>query len=151
MTSGSAPPPPNPLPINPVPRSLLDQFLQELADLGVPERQVEGHLVFLRLWQKFIAPHRLLQAEPEALARFVTFLKGQDLRGAELRLANEAVEHFYAFALDRQAEWEARDAWQRRAASPPARRRVPLWEALMRRFGPALKRTDDGLLTWPRP
>ena len=44
--------------LNPVPTSLLDQFLQELLDLGLTDRQVEGHLVFIRLWQKYLQPAR---------------------------------------------------------------------------------------------
>lgn len=136
------------LPINPVPRSLLDQFLQELADLGVPARQVEGHLVFLRLWQKFVAPQRLLQASPGVLPGFSDFLRAQGLKPGEARFATEAVEHFYAFALDRQGDWEAREAWASRLAAPPAMRRVPLWETLGKRLLPALRRADDGQLTW---
>jgi hypothetical protein len=143
--------PQGPTPLNPVPRSLLDQFLQELADLGLSDRQVEGHLVFLRLWQKFLAPQRLLDATPEDLPSFVTFLKEQALKPAEVRLAEEAVEHFYAFTLDRHPTWEERASWSDFFEKPPATREVPMWTAIAKKFLPHLKRVDHGLIAWERP
>jgi hypothetical protein len=143
--------PQGPTPLNPVPRSLLDQFLQELTDLGLTDRQVEGHLVFLRLWQKFLAPHRLLDATPDDLPAFVTFLKEHGLKPGELRLAEEAVEHFYAFTLDRHPTWEEREAWSRAFEKAPQNRSVPMWAAIAKKFLPHLKRVDHGLVAWERP
>lgn len=143
--------PQGPSPLNPVPRSLLDQFLQELGDLGLSDRQVEGHLVFLRLWQKFLAPQRLLDATPEDLPGFVDFLRSQGLKATEVRLAEEAVEHFYAFTLDRHPTWEERAGWAEFFEKPPATREVPMWSAIAKKFLPHLKRVDHGLIAWERP
>lgn len=140
--------PQGPTPLNPVPRSLLDQFLQELTDLGLTDRQVEGHLVFLRLWQKFLAPQRLLDATPEDLPAFLTFLKDHGIKPGEIRLAEEAVEHFYAFTLDRHPTWEERAAWATGFERAPAMREVPMWAAIAKKFLPHLKRVDAGLVDW---
>lgn len=137
------------LPLNPVPRSLLDQFLQELADLGLTERQVEGHLVFLRMWQKHLAPRRLLDGTPDDLRPFTTFLREGGARRAEVRFAEEAIEHFYAFTLDRHPTFEERAAWTEAFATPPAVRQMPLWEAIAKKFVPHLRRADQGWLAWP--
>ena len=123
--------PQGPTPLNPVPRSLLDQFLQELTDLGLSDRQVEGHLVFLRLWQKYLAPHRLLDATPEDLPEFLAFLKAEGLKAGEVRLAGEAVEHFYAFTLDRHPTWEEHAAWATFFEREPSTREVPMWTAIL--------------------
>lgn len=144
------------LPLNPVPRSLLDQFLQELADLGLTDRQVGGHLVFLRLWQKYLQPRRLLDGTPDDLAGFQAFLREHGARRAEVRFAEEAVEHFYAFTLDRHPAFEERAAWARRFETAPRVRPMPLWDAIARRFLPHLRRADPGWLDWagrpePRP
>ena len=136
------------LPLNPVPRSLLDQFLQELADLGLTERQVEGHLVFLRLWQKYLHPRRLLDGLPDDLPPFQAYLREHGARRAEVRFAEEAIEHFYAFTLDRHPGFEERTAWASRFESPPVVRAMPLWEAIARRFVPHLRRADPGWLDW---
>lgn len=137
-------------PLNPVPRSLLDQFLQELADLGLVTRQVDGHLVFLRLWQKFLQPRRLLDAQPEDVSVFLAFLEAQGLKESERRFAEEAIEHFYAFTLDRHPTWEEGPAWLEHFETPPVVRPVPLWKAIAGRFVPHLKRVDQGLLDWGR-
>ena len=134
--------------LNPVPRSLLDQFLQELYDLGLTDRQVDGHLVFLRLWQKFLAPSKLLEATPEDLAAFKGFLAEQQVADGELRFAEEAVEHFYAFVLDRLPTWEERAGWLAHFEAPPALREVPLWAAIAKKFTPHLRKVDPGLLRW---
>jgi hypothetical protein len=134
--------------LNPVPRSLLDQFLQELLDLGLTDKQVEGHLVFIRLWQKFLQPQRLLDATPDELPGFTAFLREQQLPPAEVRFALEAVEHFYAFTLDRNAGWEEHAAWADHFAEAPPVRGVPLWQAIGRKFLPHLKKADPGLLRW---
>ena len=139
------------LPLNPVPRSLLDQFLQELADLGLTDRQVDGHLVFLRLWQKHLHPRRLLDGTPDELPGFATFLLTNGAKRGEARFAREAIEHFYAFTLDRHAGFEERAAWQAHFATPPTPRPAPLWEAIARRFAPHLRRADPGVLAWPEP
>lgn len=138
------------LPLNPVPRSLLDQFLQELADLGLTDRQVEGHLVFLRMWQKHLHPRRLLDGTPDDLAPFVAFLRAHGARRAEVRFAEEAIEHFYAFTLDRHPGFEERAAWAARFAAPPVPRPMPLWEAIAKKFLPHLRRADPGWLAWPK-
>jgi hypothetical protein len=140
--------PQGPTPLNPVPRSLLDQFLQELTDLGLTDRQVEGHLVFLRLWQKFLAPQRLLDATPEDLPAFLMFLKENGIKPGEIRLAEEAVEHFYAFTLDRHPTWEERAAWATFFERAPGTREVPMWAAIAKKFLPHLKRVDQGLVDW---
>ena len=134
--------------LNPVSRSLLDYFLQELMDLGLSERQVEGHLVYLRLWQKFLAPHRLLDATPDDVPGFVEFLEDQGLKTAEIRFAQEAIEHFYAFTLDRNPQWEERVAWEDFLERPPEVHPVPMWDAIAQRFLPHLRRADAGLLRW---
>lgn len=136
--------------LNPVPRSLLDQFLQELADLGLTDKQVEGHLVFLRLWQKFLQPQRLLDGTPDDLAQFSSFLAEQQVPAAEVRFAGEAVEHFYAFTLDRHPTWEERDSWAAHLAEAPETRQVPMWQAIGKKFIPHLKRVDSGLIRWKR-
>ena len=136
--------------LNPVPRSLLDQFLQELADLGLTDKQVEGHLVFLRLWQKFLQPQRLLDGTPDDLDQFTRFLQGQGVPAGECRFASEAVEHFYAFTLDRHPTWEERDSWAHHLADPPETRAVPMWQAIGKKFIPHLKRVDPGLIRWGR-
>lgn len=137
--------------LNPVPRSLLDLFLQELLDLGMTERQVEGHLVFIRLWQKYLQPQRLLDATPEELPAFAGFLREHRLPAAEIRFAQEAVEHFYAFTLDRNPNWEERASWTEHLAQPPAPRATPLWGAIARKFTPHLRHADPGILRWSEP
>lgn len=134
--------------LNPVPRSLLDQFLQELLDLGLTERQVEGHLVFIRLWQRFLQPQRLLDATPEELPAFAAFLREHQLPAQELRFAQETVEHFYAFTLDRNPTWEERVAWTEHLEQSTPVRPVPLWQAISRKFLPHLKHADPGILRW---
>jgi hypothetical protein len=137
--------------LNPVPRSLLDLFLQELVDLGLTERQVEGHLVFIRLWQKFLQPQRLLDATPDELPAFANFLKQQELPAAEVRFATESVEHFYAFTLDRNPHWEEHVAWTVHLEKAPTVRGVPLWQAIGRKFLPHLRQADAGVLRWRDP
>ena len=137
--------------LNPVPRSLLDQFLQELVDLGLTDRQVEGHLVFIRLWQKFLQPQRLLDATPDELGRFAAFLAEHQTPAAEVRFAREAVEHFYAFTLDRNPGWEEQAAWNAYLAQAPEVRGGKLWSSIARKFTPHLKRADSGLLRWGQP
>lgn len=138
-------------PLNPVPRSLLDQFLQELGDLGLTERQVDGHLVYLRLWQKFLVPQRLLDGTPAELQDFAAFLREQGLGRGDVRFAQEAVEHFYAFTLDRHPTWEERAAWGLYLEQAPRTRPVPLWQAIGQKFNPHLKRADPGWLVWGEP
>jgi hypothetical protein len=134
--------------LNPVPRSLLDQFLQELLDLGLTDRQVEGHLVFIRLWQKYLQPARLLDATPDELPGFTHFLKEHRLAAGEVRFAQEAIEHFYAFTLDRNPGWEEQAVWREYLDVAPAVRGVPLWGAIAKKFKPHLKHADPGLLRW---
>lgn len=138
------------LPLNPVPRSLLDQFLQELADLGLTDTQVDGHLLYLRLWQKHLHPRRLLDGTPEDMGPFVALLRNHGVRRAEVRFAEEAIEHFYAFTVDRHPGFEERAAWARRFETQPAVRSMPLWEAITRRFTPHLRRADPGWIAWPK-
>ncbi|MEB3196246.1 MAG: hypothetical protein VKP62_03490 [Candidatus Sericytochromatia bacterium] len=133
------------------PRTLLGQFLQELAQQGLTSRQVESHLIFLRLWQAHVRPARLLEASPDLLASFVDRLKRTQARRAEIRFAEEAIENFYAFALDRQPRFPARDAWEKRFLTPPTRRVAPIWEALADRFAPALRRVSPEWVVWPAP
>lgn len=140
-----------PASLNPVPRSLLDQFLQELFDLGLSDRQVDGHLVYLRLWQMFLAPAKLLAGTPEDLARFAAFTAEEGLAADEVRAASEAVEHFYAFTLDRLPTWAEREGWLAHLAVPGEMRAVPLWRAIARKFTPHLRKVDPGLLRWEQP
>ncbi|HEY9723994.1 MAG TPA: hypothetical protein V6D47_18475 [Oscillatoriaceae cyanobacterium] len=140
-----------PASLNPVPRSLLDQFLQELHDLGLSARQVDGHLVYLRLWQMFLAPAKLLAGTPDDLARFEDFLRDEGLAREELQLATEAVEHFYAFTLDRLPNWAEHESWLEHLAVPAEVRSVPLWRAIARKFTPHLRKVDPGLLRWDGP
>ena len=141
-----------PLPsLNPVPRSLLDLFLYELVGLGLTDRQVEGHLVFIRLWQKYLQPQRLLDATPDELPPFANFLRQSNIPAAEVRFATEAVEHFYAFTLDRNPAWEERQAWSVFLQKAPEVRGAALWQAIARKFRPHLKQADPGLLDWGTP
>lgn len=137
--------------LNPVPRSLLDYFLQELQDLGLNDRQIEGHLVFIRLWQKFLQPARLLDATPEDLPGFESFLTQHQMAPGEVRFALEAIEHFYAFTLDRNPNWEEHLAWERYFDRPPAIRPIALWGAITKKFLPSLRKVDPGMLRWRKP
>ncbi|MFP5503302.1 MAG: hypothetical protein ACLGIN_12510 [Candidatus Sericytochromatia bacterium] len=130
--------------LNPVPRSLLDQFLQELSDLGLSERQVEGHLIFLRLWQKHLLPLRLLDATPDDLTAFLQALRAEGLPPGEVRFAGEAVEHFYAFTTDRHPGWTERESWADYLAAPPPVRGMPMWKAIAKKFLPHLQRVEGG-------
>ena len=64
------------------------------------------------------------------------------------RLAGEAVEHFYAFTLDRHPTWEEHAAWATFFERAPSTREVPMWTAIAKKFIPHLKRVDHGLVDW---
>jgi hypothetical protein len=138
-------------PLNPAPRSLLDQFLQELADLGLSEEAVNNHLIWLRIWQKFLAPARLLDGEPTALEAFEQVLQCEGVSQADVAFAREAVEHFYAFTLDLHAGWPARAPWAVWLEQAPGVKSVPLWRAIAKKMTPHLRRVDEGRLRWGRP
>jgi hypothetical protein len=128
--------------------TLLDQFLDELACLGLNEAQVRAHLVFLRLWQRHIQPARLLDGGPEAMPAFLSRLEATEAPRAEVVFAEEAIAHFYAFALDRHPTFTTRAAWTAHLATPVVRSSLPVWDAVEDRLGAVLRRLAPRWLQW---
>ncbi|MEB3329812.1 MAG: hypothetical protein VKQ33_11320 [Candidatus Sericytochromatia bacterium] len=128
--------------------TLLDQFLDELTCLGLNEAQVRAHLVFLRLWQRHIQPARLLAGAPQALPTFLARLAATEAPRAEVLFAEEAIAHFYAFALDRHPAFPTREAWTIHLAGPVKQGSLPVWEAVEARLGPVLRRLSPPWLRW---
>lgn len=137
--------------LNPVPRSLLDQFLQALADLGASPRAIEGHLVHLRLWQRHLAPHGLLEGSPEDLGPFEQALADLAWSPGAVAQAVEAVEHFYAFVQEVHPAFEEASLWARHQARQEPSHASPMHEAIAKALGPALRRAEAGRLGWGRP
>lgn len=128
--------------------TLLDQFLDELTCLGLNEAQVRAHLVFLRLWQRHIQPARLLDGAPASLPGFLRRLEATTAPRAEVAFAEEAISHFYAFALDHQPAFATREAWSAQLGVPVERRSLPVWEAVEDRLASLLRRHAPAWVTW---
>ena len=129
-------------------RTLLDQFLNELSCLGLNEAQVRAHLVFMRLWQRHLHPQRLLGGPPEALPTFLERLAAAGAQRAEIQYAEDAVGHFYAFALDHQADFPTRHAWSAHLLGPLPQRSLPVWEAVLGRLEPVFRRLAPTWVHW---
>lgn len=136
--------------LNPVPRSLLDQFLQALTDLGASPRGVEGHLVHLRLWQRHLAPHGLLEGSPEDLPGFEDTLREVAWTPAAIAQAVEAVEHFYAFVREVHPSFEEGPSWAEHQARQSPSPRSPMHEAIAKALGPALRKAEGGRFGWAK-
>lgn len=127
----------------------MGQFVQELTAHGLTERQIQSHLVFLRLWQRHVRPLRLLDATPEQLNAFLQRLRRTQAQRAEVRYAEDAIENFYAFVMDRQPDFPAAESWQQRLSEPPRPRHSLLWERFAERLTPALRRMAIPWIVWP--
>lgn len=134
--------------LNPVARSLLDQFLQALADLGASPRGIEGHLVHVRLWQRHLAPHGLLEGSPEDLPSFEEALADLAWTPSAIAQAVEAVEHFYAFVREVAPNFEEGPAWVEHLKHQLPSTKSPMHEAIGRALGPALRKAEAGRLGW---
>ncbi|MEB3284066.1 MAG: hypothetical protein VKN33_02110 [Candidatus Sericytochromatia bacterium] len=129
--------------------SLLGQFVHELTAHGLTERQVQSHLVFLRLWQRHVRPLRLLDATPDHLTSFLRRLRQTEAPRAEVLYAAEAIENFYAFVVDRQPDFPAREAWRERLAEPLSPRQLKLWQSFADRLTGPLRRLAPPWVKWP--
>jgi hypothetical protein len=129
--------------------SLLGQFVQELTALGLTKRQVQAHLLFLRLWQQHVRPALLVDATPDQLETFLVRLRRTQAPHSEIHYAEDAIEHFYAFLFDQQPNFPAQASWAERMLAPPRPRHSLLWERFAERLTPVLRRLAPEWVIWP--